>query len=118
MNTAPLCSGGMWTSRSRACATGLRTNATSRSPGMRKSATYWPRPRRNRSSSLRATDAPTPMADMRELELPARKGRNDILIAGNSVWILHFLRLSDLKGFSHGHGSLFAGDGGNGHDTE
>src|SRR5262249_24003769 len=45
---------------SRAWATGLRTNATSRMPGMRKSPTYCPRPRRKRSSSLRGTEAPIP----------------------------------------------------------
>ena len=32
----------MWTRLSRACATGLRTKATSRVPGMRKSPTYCP----------------------------------------------------------------------------
>ena len=51
VNTAPLCSSGMVTDRSRACAKGLRTNATSRVPGMRKSATYWPRPRSSPASS-------------------------------------------------------------------
>ena len=40
-------------------------------PGMRKSATYWPRPVRKRSSSLRGTDAPMPQSDMCVLALPS-----------------------------------------------
>jgi len=43
---------------SRACATGLRTNAISRIPGSRTSPIYWPRPCRKRSSSLRRSRAP------------------------------------------------------------
>src|SRR5262249_49267696 len=48
----------------RACATGLRTKATSRMPAKRKSPTYCPRPRRNRSSSLRRTESPIPYFTM------------------------------------------------------
>ena len=44
----------------RACASGLRTKATSCRPAIRISATYWPRPRMKRSSSLRGRRAPTP----------------------------------------------------------
>src|SRR4051794_2148686 len=44
----------------RACATGLRTNATSRVPGRATSATKQPRPRRCRASSLRSRRAPMP----------------------------------------------------------
>src|SRR5258705_7320760 len=46
--------------RISACAKGLRTNATSCSPARRISATNWPRPRINRSSSFRGKRAPTP----------------------------------------------------------
>src|SRR5882672_1602103 len=46
--------------RIRACAKGLRTNATSWSPARRMSATNRPRPRIRRSSSLRGSRAPTP----------------------------------------------------------
>ena len=38
----------------RACASGLRRNATSCMPGSLMSPTYWPRPRMKRSSSLRS----------------------------------------------------------------
>ena len=41
----------------RACAIGLRTNATSTMPTMRRLPTYSPRPCMKRSSSLRASDA-------------------------------------------------------------
>src|SRR4051812_6839906 len=44
----------------RACATGLRTKATSCNPARRISATNCPRPRIRRSSSLRGSRAPTP----------------------------------------------------------
>src|SRR5215471_2537270 len=47
-------------SRIIACATGLRTNATSRMPCIRISPTKWPRPRRWRASSFRRTRAPIP----------------------------------------------------------
>ena len=46
--------------RMRACASGLRTNATSCMPGRRISPTYCPSPRIRRSSSLRGSRAPTP----------------------------------------------------------
>ena len=46
--------------RMRACASGLRTKATSRMPASRMSATNCPRPRISRSSSLRRRRAPTP----------------------------------------------------------
>ena len=44
----------------RACATGLRTKATSSMPASRMSPTYSPRPRMKRSSSLRRRRAPMP----------------------------------------------------------
>src|SRR6266571_6239250 len=44
--------------RIRACAYGLRTNFAKTVPGGRMSATKFPRPVRNRSSSLRRTDSP------------------------------------------------------------
>src|SRR5205085_1144470 len=46
----------------RACACGLRKNATSRMPGRRISGTNSPRPSRCRASSRRNTDAPMPRA--------------------------------------------------------
>ncbi|CFN78839.1 Uncharacterised protein [Bordetella pertussis] len=51
---------GTRTSVMRACASGLRRNATSHSPGMAMSATKLPLPCRWRASSLRGTRAPTP----------------------------------------------------------
>src|SRR5581483_8142002 len=47
----------------RACACGLRTNATSRMPGSATSATKQARPRRWRASSLRSSRAPMPDRD-------------------------------------------------------
>src|SRR6185295_2504677 len=46
--------------RISACASGLRTKATSCRPARRMSATNWPRPRISRSSSFRGRRAPTP----------------------------------------------------------
>ena len=53
-------SSGISMPRMRACASGLRTKATSCMPGRRMSPTYWPKPRMRRSSSLRGSRAPTP----------------------------------------------------------
>src|SRR4051794_9697825 len=53
-------SGGTAIDLIRACACGLRTNATSIVPGSLMSGTNWPRPCRCRASSLRNNDAPTP----------------------------------------------------------
>ena len=53
--------------RMRACASGLRTKATSFMPAKRRSATNWPRPRISRSSSLRRRRAPTPCSGHSDL---------------------------------------------------
>ena len=60
VNTWPVASGGTVMPLMRACACGLRTNATSCVSGSFTSATNWPRPFRWRASSLRSSDAPTP----------------------------------------------------------
>src|SRR5436190_14827954 len=60
VKTRPRCSGGISIDLIRACACGLRRNATSMVPGSRMSDTNSPRPRRWRSSSLRSNEAPRP----------------------------------------------------------
>ena len=60
VNTRSRTASGMSRPRMRACASGLRTKATSCMSGRRMSPTYWPRPRIRRSSSLRGSRAPTP----------------------------------------------------------
>ena len=57
-------SAGMEMPRRRACASGLRTKATSFIPGSRMSATNCPRPRMRRSSSFLMRRAPTPCEAM------------------------------------------------------
>src|SRR5436190_11600652 len=89
VKTLSLYCGGIDMPRIQACASGLRTNATSCRPARRMSATNSPRPRIKRSSSLRRWRAPTPCSAMRTLNLRvisgqilfckiARSGRNQI----------------------------------------
>src|SRR5271155_2170325 len=88
VKTRPRASGGTEIDLIRACACGLRTNATSIVPGNFMSATNWPRPCKCRSSSLRSSDAPTPNRPSGIGRLPLQllrrfcNGGDDIRIAG------------------------------------
>ena len=64
-----------------AWASGERTKATSFMPGRRMSPTYWPRPRRKRSSSLRSSEAPTPWPPLFAIALAHRIGVAPIIDA-------------------------------------
>src|SRR5690606_24720758 len=61
VNSRPSEPSGPWIERIRPWATGLRRNAISTIPGSARSATNRALPCRNRSSSLRSTEAPTPV---------------------------------------------------------
>src|SRR5262245_7602373 len=66
------------TAATRACACGLRTNATCSMPGSLMSSTKRPSPRRRRGSSRRGTDAPKYFAPMLTLAAAARGSAPEI----------------------------------------
>src|ERR1700730_12244724 len=79
---------------SRAWAMGLRTKATSRVPAMRISPTYCPRPRRNRSSSLRGGEAPIPYLAIAHCQLKRRTVKCDYFQADGTIQKLCAARVS------------------------
>src|SRR6516225_12364289 len=84
VKTRPRASGGTEIDLIRACACGLRRNATSIVPGSFTSATNSPRPCRCRSSSLRNKDAPTPRMSSGIRRLPGGLGNggDDVGVTG------------------------------------
>ena len=105
VNTRPAWRSGTVIDRIRACASGLRTNATSHSRGKERSPTNRALPARCRASSLRGTRTPIPV-DMCALPSFARRCcREYVPTAGDRVSVL---RCSAGRG-SHGreirHGS-------------
>src|SRR5271156_5652747 len=84
--TRPLALGGTVIPRMRACACGLRTNATSIVPGSLMSDTNSPRPCRWRSSSRRSNEAPTPQASF-GIRRPPGEGRRGLGDRGDDVGV-------------------------------